>query len=206
MKKLILILGMAAIAASTLSFADTTVQKTTTTTTVVAPAVDPKAAMMEKFKEYSTPNQNHRVLDQMVGNWNYTSTFWMDPVGPAETSSGSATAAWTMDGRFIEQNVEGVSMGMPFKGRSITGYDNAQKEYQSVWYDNMGTGLMTVEGAYDPASKTLVQKGDFVCPIYGHTNARWVTKFIDANTYSFETYMTKEGKEFRNMEIIYKRK
>ncbi|MDO8580691.1 MAG: DUF1579 family protein [Candidatus Omnitrophota bacterium] len=36
---------------------------------------------------------------------------------------------------------------------------------------------------------------------------RWVTKIIDENTHIFEAYMNDDnGQEFRNMEIIYKRK
>ena len=31
-------------------------------------------------------------------------------------------------------------MGMPFNGLSLEGYDNAKKEFTSIWIDNMGTG------------------------------------------------------------------
>jgi hypothetical protein len=28
--------------------------------------------MMAKWKEYSTPNENHQALNQIVGSWDYT--------------------------------------------------------------------------------------------------------------------------------------
>lgn len=164
-------------------------------------------AMMEKMQKYATPNENHKVLDKMVGEWTYTSKMWMKPDQPPMESTGTASAKWTMDGRFVEQNATGEHMGQSFVGRSVIGYDNAKSQYVSVWYDSMGTGMMISQGKYDPATKTMEVKGDFDCPIYGKTETRWVTKFIDDNTYSFEGYMTDDkGKENKGMEIVYKRK
>ena len=166
-----------------------------------------KQEMMEKFKEYSTPNENHKVLDAFVGDWAYTSKNWMSPTAPAEESSGTATAKWVMDGRFVEESAQGMHMGQPFNGVSLTGYDNAGKEYQSIWYDNMGTGMMVTKGSYDAATKTITQSGMFNCPLRGNMSVRWVTKMIDENTYSFEMWGPDEtGKDFKGMEIIYKRK
>jgi hypothetical protein len=187
---------------SPLAFAQTT-QTMTTTTVVKDGTMDDK---MAKFKEYATPGENHRVLDQLVGSWDYTSRMWMNENAMPETSSGTAEIKWDMDGHFIQEDVKGTAMGQPFTGRNIIGYNNASKEYESVWYDNMGTGMMVTNGTYDPVSKTLSTKGEFMCPMYGHSQARWVTKFLDPRTMSFEAFMTKDGKEFRNMEIIYKRR
>ncbi len=170
-----------------------------------APAMD--EAMMAKFKEYSTPNENHGVLNALVGDWTYSSKHWASPASPAEESTGTAQAKWVMDGRFVEQTVQGSMMGQPFNGVSLTGYDNAGKEYQSVWYDNMGTGMMTTSGTYDAATKTLTQAGTFNCPMRGNNMpVRWVTKIKDENTYSFEMWSPDEtGKDFLGMEIVYTR-
>jgi hypothetical protein len=35
---------------------------------------------------------------------------------------------------------------MPFEGISTLGYDNAKKTFFSTWIDNMGTGMMVMEG------------------------------------------------------------
>jgi len=39
-------------------------------------------------------------------------------------------------------------MGMPFEGMGLDGYDNASKEYISIWIDNMGTGIMYMKGKW----------------------------------------------------------
>jgi hypothetical protein len=55
--------------------------------------------------------------------------------------------------------------------------------------------------------QTLTEQGVFDCPLKGRMAFRWVTKIINENTHTFEAYMNDEnGQEFRNMEIIYKRK
>jgi hypothetical protein len=164
-------------------------------------------AMMEKWKEFSTPNENHQVLGTLVGNWNYTIKWWMSPDAKPEESKGASEIEWIMGGRFIEHTVEGTSMGQPFEGMGIIGYDNEKKQYQSIWIDNMGTGIMTGSGNYDPDTKTLTDQGTFSCPAEGQKSYRGVTKIIDKDNFTYEWYMTgPDGKEFRAMEIVYTRK
>jgi hypothetical protein len=164
-------------------------------------------AMMEKWKEYSTPNENHKVLGALVGDWDYTIKWWMSPEAKPEVSKGTSEVEWIMGGRFIQHEVEGTSMGQPFEGMGVMGYDNEKKQYQSVWIDNMGTGVMRGSGSYDSTTKTLTDEGTFSCPAEGEKSYRGVTKFIDQDNFTYEWYMAgPDGKEFRAMEIVYARK
>jgi hypothetical protein len=73
--------------------------------------------------------------------------------------------------------------------------------------DNMGTGIMTGSGNYDPNTKTLTDQGTFSCPAEGQKSYRGVTKIIDKDNFTYEWYMTgPDGNEFRAMEIVYTRK
>ncbi len=42
-----------------------------------------------------------------------------------------------------------------FEGMSLMGYDNAKKVFMSSWVDNMGSGIMQMEGTWDPNTKTI---------------------------------------------------
>jgi hypothetical protein len=98
----------------------------------------------------------------------------------------------------------GNFMGMPFEGQAITGYDNFQKKFISTWVDNMGTGIMKMEGTWDDASKSITYTGKMVNPANGkECKMREVYKYIDDNTELMEMYGpdSKTGKEFKNMEI-----
>ena len=46
-------------------------------------------AMMVKMKEHGTPNENHQLLQKLVGDWDYTMKWWMAPDGPADESTGT---------------------------------------------------------------------------------------------------------------------
>lgn len=163
--------------------------------------------MMAKWKEYSTPNENHKALEPLVGSWEYSLKMWMAPDAPAEESTGTSESKWILDGRFIEEVTQGTWMGQPFNGQQVIGFDNAQKQYMSTWIDNMGTGMMSGAGTYDPATKILTQTGSFMCPFKGKMPLRWVTKIIDNDNHIFEAYTNDDsGKEFKHMEIVYKKK
>ena len=164
--------------------------------------------VMKKWQEYSTPGEGHAALNPLVGNWDYTMKHWMSADASAEESTGTSESKWILGGRFVEQFVNGTAMGQPFEGRGIVGYDNSKKAYDSIWLDNMSTGLMTSSAAYDSATKVLEEKGSFFCPmINGQRTFRAVTKITDDNSHIYEMYMTDEkGVEFKAMEINYKRK
>jgi hypothetical protein len=163
-------------------------------------------AMMERMKEFSTVNEHHDLLKSLVGTWKTTVKFWMDPAGQPEESEGTSEAKMIMGGRFVEQAYNGTAMGQPFEGRGLVGYDNLKKEYTSIWFDNMSTGIMTGAGQYDPATKVMTEEGSMSCPMTQETH-RWsknVTTFTDDDHYTYESFMKdKEGKEFKAMSITY---
>ncbi len=164
--------------------------------------------MMAKWMAYATPNEHHKVLEQLVGNWETKMKAWMPGKETAEESTGTSSVQWILGGRFIEQKFTGMHMGQPFEGMGITGYDNQKKKYQSIWLDNMGTGLMTSSLNYDEATKTFTEEGSFSCPMKdGEMKFRASIKIIDENSHTYEMFTTDEaGQESKMMEILYTKK
>ena len=163
-------------------------------------------AMMAKWQAYASPNDNHRVLDPLVGTWGYVVKWWMTPDSQPETSKGTSETTWMMGGRYLRHTATGTSLGQPFEGMGLTGFDNGRKTYQTIWIDNMGTGMMIGEGTYDPGTKTLTDRGRFTDPMVGQRSYRGVITFVDDVHYRYELYVADEnGKEFRMMEIVYTR-
>lgn len=163
-------------------------------------------AMMESWQAYAAPNDNHQVLDPLVGTWSQVVKWWMSPDSQPETSKGTTETKWVMGGRYLQHMATGTSMGQPFEGMGFTGFDNGRQTYQTIWMDNMGTGMMIGEGTYDPGKKTLTDRGRFTDPMIGQQSYRGVVTFIDDGHHSYEIYVADEnGKEFRMMEIMYTR-
>ncbi len=173
------------------------------------------AEMMKLMMEMAELNENHKLLGELVGTWDYTVKYWFDPSAPVNESKGIAVRKPTMDGRFFILESEG-KMQMPgadgrmkqmdFKGTSIEGYDNAKKKFFATWMDNMSTGLMLAEGSYDPATKTYTYHATMELLPGEITKVRETVKVIDKDHHLFEFFEDRGGKEVRTMEITYARK
>ena len=162
---------------------------------------------MKKWMEYMTPGKEHQEMADLSGNWTFETLMWMDPTAEPSKSQGTATIDMLLDGRYQRMNAESMVMGMPYKGMGITGFDNAKKTWQSMWIDNMGTGIMFSEGTYDKDAGGIVFKGKSANPITGKDEEyKEIMKFKDNNNFKMEMYMVVNGKEYKSMEMIYTRK
>jgi hypothetical protein len=172
--------------------------------------------MMKQMMELSKLNENHKLLADMNGNWNYNIKMWMspDPNAKPQESKGTATRKSAMGGRYATMDVTG-KMQMPgpdgkmkdiqFKGMAVEGYDNVKKKFVSSWIDNMGTGIQFSEGTYDPASKTFTFASEMEMMPGMKTPVREVLKMTDKDHMLMEWYETHGGQEKKTMEIAYTR-
>jgi len=172
--------------------------------------------MMKQMMEMSKLNENHKLLADMNGNWNYTIKMWMnpDPNAKPQESKGTATRKSVMGGRYFVMDVSG-KMQMPgedgkmtdmqFKGMAVEGYDNMKKKFVSSWIDSMGTGIQPSEGTYDPATKTFTFNMEMEMMPGMKTPVREVIKVTDKDHMLLEWYENRGGQEKKTMEIAYTR-
>ena len=170
--------------------------------------------MMQMMMDNAQLNENHKLLTELVGSWNYTVKMWMDPNKPANESKGTATRKAEMGGRYFVMDStgkfqmpgsDGKMMTMEFKGRSTEGYDNAKKKFVTSWIDNMGTGIMLSEGTYDPATKTFTFHATYDMAPGVQTKIRETIKVIDKDHHVMEWFEQRGGQEVKTMEIAYTR-
>ena len=187
------------------------------TGSAAAPAGQPNPQeMMKQMMEMSKLNENHKLLADMNGNWNYTIKFWMnpDPNAKPQESKGTATRKSIMGGRYVVMDVagkmqmpgqDGKMKDMQFKGMGVEGYDNAKQKFVASWIDNMGTGIQFSDGTYDPATKTLTYTSEIEMMPGMKTPVREVLKITDKDHMMLEWYETHGGQEKKTMEINYTR-
>lgn len=218
MKRLTNMMGIALICAATAcndaskdasidSKADTSTN-TTAATTDQTPTVKDSAAMMKAWMDYATPGSMHSMLAKDDGTWTVETTMWMSPDAPPSKSTGVATNKMIMGGRYQQSTFKGNFDGMPFEGISTLAYDNAKKIFVNTWIDNMGTGIMSMEGTYDSANNQINFNGKSTDPTTGKDCViRQTFKVVDENTQHMEMFATYPGgKEYKTMELTYKRK
>jgi hypothetical protein len=174
-------------------------------TTTAAPD---SATMMKNWQEYATPGKAHELMKNVSGNWTGEITTWMAPGSAPIKSTGTEESKMIMGGRYQEAHFKGNFAGMPFEGMSLMGFDNKKKTYFSNWIDNMGTGIMNMEGSYDSVTKSITMLGTFIDPSTGkQCEAREVFRYLDNDHHFTEMFVKSEGgKEFKTMEISYFRK
>jgi len=165
------------------------------------------AAAMEAMMKAATPGPEHKRLEPLVGSWNCVVRMWMAPDAPASEVKGKTTRKWFLDGRFLQDDTEGEFGGMPFRGFGLTGYDNLQKKYTSMWADNMNTAIMTSQGTYDASAKTFTYVGEMIDPITTQkTKMKDVIRVEGTDKHRLESYkVAPDGKETKMMEVIYTR-
>jgi hypothetical protein len=194
---------------------------TTTTTTASSPAkpsassMAPSAEEMKQMMEMAKLNENHKLLATTAGTWSYTVKMWMDPNGKPTESTGTAKREAIMDGRYVSGDytgkfkmpgADGKMQEMNFHGMSMDGYDNVKKKFVSGWVDNMGTGIMTMDGTYDAATKVFTYTGEYEMMPGMKEKVRQVIKMTDATHMTMEYYEDRGQGEAKTMEINYTKK
>jgi hypothetical protein len=174
----------------------------------------PSADEMKQMMEMGKLNENHKVLASTAGTFTYVVKMWMDPKGNPSESTGTAIRKAIMDGRYVTGDhsgsfkmpgADGKMKDMNFKGISLDGYDNAKQKFVSTWIDNMGTGIMMLDGAYDAATKTFTYTGDYEAMPGMKSKVREVIKITDKGM-AMEYYEDRGQGEMKAMEINYTRK
>ena len=196
----------------------TTTTAPSTATTASSPAASsmaPTADEMKQMMELAKLNENHKLLASTAGTWSYTVKMWMDPNGKPTESTGTATRKAIMDGRYVSGEYtgkfkmpgpDGKVQEMNFIGMSMDGYDNVKKKFVSGWVDNMGTGIMTMDGTYDAATKTFTYTGEYEMMPGMKEKVRQLIKMPDATHMTMEYYEDRGQGEAKTMEINYTKK
>jgi hypothetical protein len=165
-------------------------------------------ATMKAWEAYATPGNEQKELAMDNGQWDEATTSWMAPGAPPMQNKMVAVNTMILGGRYQQSVHRGEFDGQPFEGISTVGFDNVKKKYISTWIDNMGTGIMIMEGSYDPKTKSINLKGKQVDPVSGkELEMREIFTMVDDNTRKMEMFQKPlVGKEFKTMEIIMTRK
>lgn len=174
------------------------------------------AAAMKAMEEAGRVSEHHKMLaDYLAGEWTFENKMWHGP--EPEVSTGTCSTKVMFDGRYLHSShngtvqmpgPDGKMTEVPFEGKSVDGYDNVRKKFVGVWIDNFSTAILTSEGTYDPATKTITYHSE--CPDCMNGNklmkVKEVVHLVSKDKHVFEWYEMKDGKETKTMEITYTRK
>lgn len=170
-----------------------------------AGGMDP--AMMEAWGKYMTPGPHHKGLEPMAGKFKYVNKWRMGPDQEWVVSEGEYEGEMILGGRYLAFNVTGPMMGETFTGMGVLGYDNSLNKHVSGWVDNMGTGLMRMEGVCDGACKTITFEGECNDPLTSKMKRyKEVLSVQDNDSFTMKWWEpAPDGTMFESMNITYTR-
>jgi len=160
--------------------------------------------MMEAMMKLAAPGEHHEHLAMIAGDWTYNLKMWMPGSPEATESAGTVTSKWILGGRFLQSEMKGEFMGMPFHGIATDGYDTVNKQYISTWKDNMGTFMMHYSGQCNGSGKVRTMRSEFTDPMSGQKmKNRAITTVLTDDSYKYESFMVlPDENEFKNMEVV----
>jgi hypothetical protein len=146
-------------------------------------------------QEQAQPTKEHQWLKEMMeGEWEASFGDGMKAVSSSKMG---------LNGLWLFTTFKGDFGGSAFEGRGVDGYDTNKKKFVGTWIDSMETGIMTLEGTYDAATKTLTHMGQGT--MQGQpTKFKMVTVFKDKNEHNWKMFVNDGDQPI--MEITYKRK
>ncbi len=103
----------------------------------------------------ATPGPAHKQLAKRAGEYTTVTRFTAQPGAKPVDSTGTAKISVILDGRFLLEEDAGIFMGQETKGTRLWGYDNATKQYVSIWAYTGSTGLMNLTGTSKDDGKTV---------------------------------------------------
>ncbi len=131
---------------------------------------------MQAFVQANQPGPHQKYLEQFAGTWDVSATFWPAPGAPPMSFKGTAEHKMIMGGR-------------------------------STWIDSMSTGIMVSRGTDEADGKIFTFVGEYLDASGKTRKNKEVMRIQDANKFQAEMFETgPDGKEFKNMEMVYTRK
>jgi len=151
----------------------------------------------------SEPGSVHYNLRLASGFWSEKVAMWTSPTAEPIYNKMNCTVTMILGNRYQVSTHTGDFNGFPFEGISTLAYDTASKKFTSTWIDNMGTGMMVLEGTADATGKIITSAGTTTDPATGQKlKVREIYTIIDESHHQMEMYTTVNGKEFKSMEMF----
>jgi hypothetical protein len=108
----------------------------------------------------AAPRDEHRWLEQWVGEWRYESEASMGPGKPPERSTGTETVR-SLGGLWVVCEGRGTMPGCGAATMLMTvGYNTARRRFVGTWCGSMMTHLWIYDGALDTSGRVLTLESE----------------------------------------------
>ena len=164
------------------------------------------AAAVQEDSQPSDQLEQHKWLQQLVGEWNVTSEASMGPDGESVRWESKESVRAIGDFWIVTEGTADNN-GTPFTSLMTLGYDPSKKAFVGTWIDTLQTTLWSYVGQLDESRRTLTLEAEG--PSLGDptktakyrdqvelidANLRRMTSSMLAEDGSWTTFMTVEAR------------
>lgn len=168
------------------------------------PPDDAQQKAMQALAEAAQPGPIHAQMMKRAGDYTTTQTYSAAGVEPQQ-SSGKATLKSILGGRFLEEENSGDSLGQPYAGLRLYGYNNGSKQYEAIWIYNGSTAFLVLDGSSDDNGKTVRYSGAFLGPGGARQTLRVTITQQDDDHFTVKLLGEAPGGAMSTLETVYTR-
>lgn len=173
-----------------------------------APKLSPELQkMLDAQQKASQPGPEHLNLMRLAGDYKtHLKLYGPGQAAPAE-SDGTAQLRTEMGGRFIVEHNVGGSMGEPYTGVRIYGFNNGSKKYEGVWTYAGSTAVMSLIGESSDGGKTIHYTATFHSDTSGQELTMQITlQILDTDHFQIDaTHKMPDGSAGPRFVTVYTR-
>ncbi len=157
-------------------------------------------------QEGAQPTKQHEVLKMDLGTWNAKMKMWMPDQDEPMEVEGTETNRM-LGGFWLVSEFKADIFGQPFEGSGQFGYDEKNDKYVGTWIDTMEPYMSTMQGKWDPDTKTMTFSSTGTDPQTGKTRkGKNVVVYKENGDRVMTMYMDMDGEMKKSMEINYTKK
>jgi hypothetical protein len=158
----------------------------------------------QKWRELNTPGAQHGWLAEQAGEWSIAGKRWMPGVDEPKEVTGGSTIKM-LNNRHLHEQLTLRDGTEEMKAFGLIGFDNADKQFESVYIDNMSTALAVAPG--ERTGDTLTFTMEKTLPEIGDVKSRVVIARKGSNEATVTIFETLGDKpEYKALELNYTRK
>lgn len=153
------------------------------------------------------PGAEHRRLHAFLGTFRAEVRLWTGEAEPV-VSTGTMVNTLELEGRYLRQDYRGDPAAGPFAafvGHGYWGFNPVSGAYEGFWIDNASTMMQFETGTVNEAGTVWTMHGSLADPAGGVMAKRSVITLQDEDHHTMESFFSRQGQEFKAMEIRYQR-
>ena len=161
--------------------------------------------LLKALADAGQPGAEHKKLEPLVGQWNFTMKFWTDPNQPPAQLQGTVERKWIMDGRFVQETVHGqcATTGKSCEGMGLLGYNAAEKQFTCVRACGLSGTLTSSTVSCDSSGKRFEGVKEETCPLtHQKVKARDELAIESNDRVVANFYKTIDGREVKFAEMV----